>query len=33
MQSTPEWVIFHVPHDSILTFTEVRQQFVLDDKV
>ncbi|MCX7086385.1 MAG: N-formylglutamate amidohydrolase [Methylococcales bacterium] len=32
MQSTPEWVIFHVPHDSTLIPAEIRQQFVLDDK-
>ena len=32
MQSIPEWVIFHVPHDSTLIPAEIRQQFVLDDK-
>lgn len=28
----PPWVIFHVPHDSTVIPTEVRDQFVLNDK-
>ena len=31
MQSFPEWVIFHVPHDSTVIPAEIRHQFVLDD--
>ncbi len=27
----PEWVIFHVPHDSKVIPAEVRHQFALDD--
>ena len=27
----PEWVIFHVPHDSKVISAEVRHQFALDD--
>jgi len=28
---TPPWVIFHIPHDSIVIPLEVRDQFVLND--
>jgi N-formylglutamate amidohydrolase len=31
MQPFPEWVIFHVPHDSKVIPAEVRHQFALDD--
>ena len=31
MQPFPEWVIFHVPHDSKIIPAEVRHQFALDD--
>ena len=31
MNSPPEWVLFHVPHDSTVIPAEVRDQFVLDD--
>ena len=28
----PPWVIFHIPHDSTVIPSEVRDQFVLNDK-
>lgn len=31
MQPFPEWVIFHVPHDSTVIPAAVRHQFALDD--
>lgn len=32
MKGYPDWVILHIPHDSMLIPADVRQQFLLTDK-